>query len=282
MIKLVATDIDGTILGSSKEFTVGVRECISKLQQNGIKVVIVTGRMHAGAKKIAERLNLSSPVVSYNGGLIRDNDNNTLYEQFLPPDAVKEIIIWGRKNGVHLNLYTNDMLYSEKDNEEIRRYAEYQQLDYTVKNFSQIPYSRVYKLLGIDYRSPDTVTHWVDEMSEKFPDLYIVKSTPYFCEFSPKTSTKLCAVRFLQKYWGLNEDEVLTIGDQDNDIELLKAGGISVAMGNATETLKQYANYITGTVDNDGFVKAVERFVIGDTSGSAGSAPLDRDKERIY
>jgi hydroxymethylpyrimidine pyrophosphatase-like HAD family hydrolase len=99
-------------------------------------------------------------------------------------------------------------------------------------------------------------------MSEKFPDLYIIKSTPYFCEFATKDSTKYCAVKCLQEYWGLKDDEILTIGDQDNDIELLKAGGISVAMENGTEGLKKYADYITDTVENNGFVKAINKFVL--------------------
>ena len=75
-------------------------------------------------------------------------------------------------------------------------------------------------------------------------------------------ATKSCAVKFLQEYWNLSNNEILTIGDQDNDIELLKAGGISVAMENGTDNLKQYADYITDTVENDGFVKAIEKFVI--------------------
>ena len=66
----------------------------------------------------------------------------------------------------------------------------------------------------------------------------------------------------MRNYWCLAEEEVLTIGDQNNDIDLVKAGGIGVAMGNATEELKSCADYITDTVENDGFVKAVEKFVL--------------------
>ncbi|MCM1264885.1 MAG: Cof-type HAD-IIB family hydrolase [Candidatus Gastranaerophilales bacterium] len=262
MIKLVATDIDGTILGSSGEFTTGVKNCIKNLQDNGIKVVIVTGRMHAAAKKIAERLDLQTPVVSYQGGMIRTCSNEVLYERYLPSDIAEEIIEWGRNNNVHLNLYSNDVLYSENDDYEIKKYAKYQNIDYIVKNFDEIQHDKVNKLLGINYDNPDLVTSWVEEMQEKFSELHIVKSTPYFCEFSTMDATKSCAVKFLQKYWNLNDDEILTIGDQDNDIELLKAGGISVAMENGTDNLKQYADYITDTVENDGFVKAIEKFVI--------------------
>ncbi len=262
MIKLVATDIDGTILGSCGEFTTGVKTCIKNLQDSGVKVVIVTGRMHAAAKKIAKRLELKTPVVSYQGGMIKTFDDEILYERYLPPETVKNIIEWGRANNTHLNLYANDVLYSEKDDYEIKKYSSYQNIDYIVKNFDEIPHNNVNKILGINYDSPDTVTNWVNEMKTKFSELHIVKSTPYFCEFSTMEATKSCAVKFLQEYWNLSNNEILTIGDQDNDIELLKAGGISVAMENGTDNLKQYADYITDTVENDGFVKAIEKFVI--------------------
>ena len=262
MIKLVATDIDGTILPHTGEFTPEVKKCIAELGQKGVKVVIVTGRMHKGAIKIAQRLNLETPVVSYNGGYIKDNEGNVIYERYLPPEYVEEIIEWAGVNNVHLNLYNDDTLYSQKDDDEIKKYAEYQQLDYIVKDFKTIPYDKIHKLLAIDYNNADRVTGWVDEMTEKLPDLYIIKSTPYFCEFSTKDATKYCAVKCLQNFWGFADDEILTIGDQDNDIELLKAGGISVAMENGTDGLKKYADYITDTVENNGFVKAINKFVL--------------------
>ena len=80
-------------------------------------------------------------------------------------------------------------------------------------------------------------------------------------EFSNPEASKYCAVKFLQKYWNLKDDEILTIGDQNNDIALLEAGGIKIAMGNATDELKSIADYVTDTVFNDGFVKAMEKYV---------------------
>lgn len=269
MIKLVATDIDGTVLGASGEYTSGVKNCITRLCEGGIKVVLATGRMHSGAKRQALKLGLNTPVVSYQGGMIMDVNGNILYESCVPESTAKNIIEWGRSNGVHLNLYADDVLYSEKDDYEIKRYSSTQQLDYVIRDFMTIPLNRVHKLLAIDYKNPDKITKYVDEMQQKMPELYIIKSTRYFCEFSTKNATKYCAVKFLQKYWNLNDDEILTIGDHDNDIELLKAGGISIAMGNGTDTLKQYADYITDSVENDGFVKAIDKFVFN-TKRSGG------------
>ncbi len=259
MIKLIATDIDGTILIPEGKFTTPVKECIKDLGRHGIKVVLITGRMNAAAKLVANELNLSTPVVSYQGGLITFEDK-ILYERYLTTVQAEKIIEWAKNEKIHINLYNNDILYSEKDDSEIQKYTSIQHVDYLVKNFSEIKKDRVNKILAIDYNNADRISKYEKELPAIFPDLYIIKSTNYFLEFSNKEASKYCAVKFLQKYWGINDNEVLCIGDQNNDIELLKAGGIKVAMGNATDELKKYADYISDTVYNDGFVKAVERF----------------------
>ena len=159
-------------------------------------------------------------------------------------------------------MYNDDTLYSESDNYEIQRYSKRQNIDYVVKDFSKIKKNSVNKILAIDYKNPNKIDKLEKELPQIFPELYIVKSTPNFLEFSNPEASKYCAVKFLQKYWNLNDNEILTIGDQNNDIELLKAGGIKIAMGNATEELKSVSDYITDTVNNDGFVKAIEKFVL--------------------
>ncbi|MBR1776121.1 HAD family phosphatase [bacterium] len=259
MIKLIATDIDGTILIPEGEFTDKVKSCIKKLDESGIKVVLVTGRMNAAAKLIAQELGLKTPVVSYQGGLIKEY-GNTLYERYLTEVQTKKIIEWGKEANIHLNLYNDDILYSESDDYEIKRYCNNQHTTYTVKPFSKIEKNKVNKILAIDYNNPDRITKYEKELPKLFPELYIIKSTPYFLEFSNPEASKYCAVKFLQKYWNLRDDEILTIGDQNNDIALLQAGGIKIAMGNATEELKSCADYTTDTVFNDGFVKAIKKF----------------------
>jgi len=259
MIKLVATDIDGTLLIPEGEFTDGVKKCVKELSEKGIKVVLVTGRMNAAAELIAEDLGLDTPVVSYQGGLIKQN-GETLYERCLTAEQADSIIKWSETEKIHLNLYNDDILYSEKKCYEIERYCGNLHTHYQVKQFSEINKDKVNKLLAIDYSNPEKIDRFEYELPELFPELYIVKSTPYFLEFSNREASKYCAVKFLQKYWNISENETLTIGDQNNDIALLKAGGIRIAMGNATEELKNIANYTTDTVFNDGFVKAMKKF----------------------
>ena len=260
MIKMVATDIDGTILNWDFNFSPEVINCIKRLTAGGIKVCLITGRMHLAALKLAQKLELDTPIVSYQGGLIKDNKGNTLYEKTMDVDRAKEIIKWAKKNNVHINLYMDDSLYVENDNIAIKRYTGERFIPYKVCNFDDLEIKNVNKILAIDFENPDKVTSWVKYLKSIMPELYIVKSTPYFCEVSNPDAKKSCAVEFLQKYYDIKKEETLSIGDQDNDIELLKAGGVAVAMGNASENLKKCANYITDTIDNNGFVKAIEKF----------------------
>ena len=96
MIKMVATDIDGTILPYGGEFRPAVLDCINELNKKEIKVVLVTGRMHSSAVPLAQKLGLNTPVISYQGGLIKEINGKTLYQSNLPPQTAKEIIKWAR------------------------------------------------------------------------------------------------------------------------------------------------------------------------------------------
>ena len=261
MIKLVATDIDGTILIPEGKFRDSIKECIHTLCNKGIKVVLVTGRMNAAAVKIAEELGLTTPVISYQGGLIVEN-NKVLYERYLTESQAERVLEWANSENIHINLYNDDILYSEKDCYEIRRYCNNLHTTHTIKPFSEIKKSKINKLLAIDFSNPDRIDMLEKELPKIFPDLYIIKSNPYFLEFSNPEGSKKCAVEFLQKYWNLNKEEILTIGDQNNDIALLKAGGVKIAMGNATNELKEIADFITDSVYEDGFIKAMEKFCL--------------------
>jgi len=262
MIKMVATDIDGTILGESFEFSPAVIECIKNLSHKGIKVVLVTGRMHLAALKLAHKLGLTTPIVSYQGGLIKEQNGTTLYQRTLNEERAKEVIAWAKENNVHINLYIDDVLYVENDDIAIKRYTGERFIPYKVCNFADLEIKNVNKILAIDFNDAERVTGWVEYLRKLMPELYIVKSTPYFCEVSNFEAKKSCAVEFLQNYWGLKKEEILCIGDQNNDIELLKSGGVAIAMGNGTKELKSVADYVTDTIDNDGFVKAMEKYCI--------------------
>ena len=197
--------------------------------------------------------------MSYQGGLVVENGKK-LYERYLTAEQTERILEWAKKENIHINLYNDDILYSETECYEIQRYCSNLHTEHTVKPFNEIKKDKINKLLAIDYSNPERISRYEKELQNIYPDLYIVKSTPYFLEFSNPEASKKCAVEFLQNYWGLKKEEILTSGDQNNDIALLEAGGLKIAMGNATEELKEIADYITESVFEDGFVCAMEKF----------------------
>jgi len=260
MIKLIATDIDGTLLNYDRTVPERLMSCLELLENHGVKVVPVTGRMYKAAIKIYEQLDFKDALVSYQGGQINDSDGKIIYQKVLDANQIKRGINWAWENNVHLQIYTNDNLFAEKDNDFIKRYSYEQNVPYNIVDFGDSRAEYASKMLAVDYDNPDRVTAWVDELTKLFPECFIVKSTPNFCEISHKNANKYDSVKFLQEYYGFKDDEVLTIGDQNNDIALLQAGGVRVAMGNATDELKAIATYITDDVKDNGWANAVEKF----------------------
>ena len=160
-----------------------------------------------------------------------------------------------------MNLYMNDNLFVEAENEFTKKYVDYQKIPFTIKPFDELEINNVNKILLIDYKDAEKIDRLSNYLKKEYPELFICKSTDFFCEICHKEATKGDGLRFLQNLYGISKEETLTIGDHNNDIELLQSGGVKVAMGNATDELKAIADYVTDTVDNDGFAKAIEKFV---------------------
>ncbi len=263
MIKMVVTDIDGTIYTPQNGISAGVKECIKKLDDNGIKVVIATGRTFSSAKYIADLAGVKCPIVGYQGGLVCNYEGEILEVKYLDPEIAREIINDFKKRNIHLNVYVEDRLYVEDDDEYIKDYIGDKGIDYfKVDSFDELDFSKLNKMLAIRY-DVKFIDDLISELRAKYPQIYIVKSFDYFCEIANKEATKGNAVKFLADKFGLNIDEVLAIGDQNNDIEMVQTAGVGVAMGNGTEEIKKAADYVTDSVQNDGFVKAINKFVWG-------------------
>ncbi len=263
MIKMVVTDIDGTIYTPEKGITNEVKECIQNLAKNGIYVAIATGRTYGSAKIIADRLGIQCPFICYQGGLINTYGGEVIDVKYLNAGIAKEIINDFRKRKIHLNVYVEDKLYVEDDNKYIKDYIGDKGIDYfKVDSFDGLDFTKLNKLLAIKY---DTkfIDDLILELQQKYPEIYAVKSFDYFCEIADKKATKGNAIKILAGKYGINTDEVLAIGDQNNDIEMIKTAKIGVAMGNGTDIIKSEADYITDTVAENGFVKAVDKFVWG-------------------
>lgn len=263
MIKMLVLDIDGTIFRKDYTASDKVKAKLKLLVERGVKVVLATGRMYAATKAIAKELGLITPVVTYQGGLVKNflEDENTLYERTMEEMHAREVICELKKRNIFFNLYINDVLMVEEDSDLIKNYVDARNIEYKViGDCENIDLKGLNKILAID-TDTKLIEELQDEMANKFKDrLYVVRSTPMFCEFSDLEATKGNAVRFLAEKWGIKKEEIMACGDQDNDIEMLLAAGVKVAMGNATEDLKRIADFVTETVDNDGVAVAIEKF----------------------
>lgn len=264
MIKLIVTDIDGTIYSPETGISPEVKECIQNLYNRGIHVAIATGRTYGSAKTVADKLGIKCPLICYQGGLVNSYEGEILDVKYLNPNIAKEIIKDFRKRNIHLNVYVEDKLYVEDDDEYIKDYIGDKGIDYyKVNSFEELDFSKLNKLLAIKY---DTkfINELIEELRKKYPEIYVVKSYDYFCEIANKEATKGNAIKFLAKKFNIGIHEVMAIGDQNNDIEMVETAGVGVAMGNGTDEIKEVADYITETVQNNGFVKAVNKFVWGE------------------
>ena len=263
MIKMVVTDIDGTIYSPENGITDNVKACIQKLYKNGIKIVIATGRSYSSARKIADRLEIECPFICYQGGLVNSYEGEILNVKYLEEKPAREIIKLCRKKNIHLNVYVEDVLYVEDDNDYIKDYIGDKGIDYfKVDSFDELDFSKLNKMLAINYDTK-LIDDLTKELKEKFPQIYVVKSTDFFCEIANKEATKGNGIKFLANKYGFSIKDVMAIGDQNNDIEMVETAGIGVAMGNGTDYIKSKAKYVTDTIKNDGFVKAVDKFVWG-------------------
>ncbi len=264
-IKLLITDIDGTVLDENCKYTPKLKNLFKMLTDNGIKVVLATGRMFMGADPVREELGLETPVVCYQGGMVRRGDE-ILHQSSVPTDIAKEIIEISRKKGFHLNLYNNDRLIVEDDNKLFMKdYTSGRHTTYeVVDSFDKVKLGVVSKLLGIIYNEKELL-NLRDEMAEHFRGkLAVVRSHKYYLEFTNKDATKGSALKFLSNYWGIKKEEIFASGDQDNDYDMLMNAGIKVAMGNASEKLKTIADYIAPPISKDGLSEAIERFIINE------------------
>ena len=259
-VKMLVLDIDGTIFKKDYKATQRVQDTLKRLVQDGIKVVLCTGRMYAATKSIALELGLKDPVICYQGGLIKDfvNNDKTLWEVSMDTKLAADVIHNLKKRNVFFNLYINDVLMVEHDDRLVQEYVDDRNIQYKViGNCDDINLDGINKILAID-DDVNLISNLQKEMAELYKDkLYVIRSTPRFCEFSDPKATKGNAVPFLASKWNIKQEEIMAIGDNMNDIEMIKNAGMGVAMGESNPIVKEIADRIVADNDHDGVAEAL-------------------------
>jgi len=267
MYKLIAIDVDDTLLTDDLIVTEGTKRAMEQAIAQGVTVTLATGRMFASAQKIAKQIELNVPIITYQGALVKTLlDGKVLYERHVPADAVKKLHAFVEANNLHLQLYVDDELYGAVDNDKIAAYSKLTNIPYKIDpNYERLLERPMHKLLIIDDPAK------LDEIAEQLRPLigdrvHMTKSKAHYLEFMHKEGTKGHALQFLAGHIGCKIEETIAMGDAWNDREMIAAAGLGVAMGNATDALKEIADYVTLTNNDEGVRHVIEKFVL---NGSA-------------
>jgi Cof subfamily protein (haloacid dehalogenase superfamily) len=263
MYKLIAIDLDDTLLNDDRQVSPANKEALTEAIELGVTVTLATGRMYASAEQIARGLQLNVPLITYQGALVKNSiDGQVLYERNIPVHLAEWVYSYCESHELHLQGYVNDQLYVQFDNERVQNYSKLSTIPYIVEpNFRSVIALPQPKMLIID--EPDKL----DRIAEEFRaalgnEVHITKSKPNFLEIMHPEGTKGSALRFLAQHIGCSMEETIAIGDSWNDHDMVEAAGLGVAMANAVEPLKQIANFITSSNNDDGVKQVFDQFIL--------------------
>jgi Cof subfamily protein (haloacid dehalogenase superfamily) len=224
--------------------------------------VLVTGRMFQSVRRYALEAGLDDPVVCYQGAVVAEpTTGRWLRHEPIPLELARETIAALNEEGFGLNCYVGDELYVSEITPEARRYADFQQLElHPVGDLLEWLTEPPTKLVVIG--DPEVLDELKQRMLARFDGrLYISKSLPYFLEFASPDVTKAAGLDFLSEHLGFTRERTVAFGDGENDIELVDWAGYGVGVANAHERVKEVADFVCPSVDEEGVAQVLEAYL---------------------
>ena len=238
-------DLDGTLMNDEEEIPEKNLEAIRKLIGR-FEIVIASGRMLKSILNVERKyFDREFPTIAYNGGMIYVPEKGVVFKKNLNVDLAKRILKDLRDLKVHRQVYIDDVLYAEEDNREVREYAKHSSVDfYVVKDLLELVSKKApTKILAIDEEK--VLESIKEKLRRKYKDeLKIFKSFPTYLEFVPKDVDKGTGLRYLKEIFGWKKEEIVSFGDNENDIALFRESGLKVAVANAVDELKEVADVV--------------------------------------
>lgn len=269
MIKLIAIDLDGTLLTDAKTISDNNKKTLAEAKARGVKVVICTGRPLIAIKEYLAELNLldaNDYSITFNGGLIQTNTGEILGKTAMDLDEVKHIHQLLERIDLPMDVLSDALCFQfETSNAHPSIYPTLNKaLTYVPKKVEGLKedtlYNKVVAAIDADYL--DQQIPLIPEADyERFE---IFKTRPNLLEFMPKGVTKAFGLSVLGEHLGITANEMMALGDEANDLSMINYAGMGVAMENATDGVKSAANYVTGTNQADGVAHAIQKFVFDD------------------
>ncbi len=256
MIKLICCDLDGTLLTNKKEITEETKKAIKEFRSNGGHFVLATGRPLNGVKRIIEELDLTKnddTTITYNGGVIMENvSGKVLAKTCIPGSIVKELYYESVRLGTNFHFFKDDnTLYTTEANPYTNVEETINHITAEIINIEEIKDDDQY-IKAMMVSSEEKLDEIRDKIDSKFNFLAITRSSKIFLEFHSKEISKGKALLFLKDYYNLDDKETLAFGDEENDISMLVAASVGIAMGNARDEVKKVAQVITLSNEQNG------------------------------
>ena len=271
-IKMVGLDLDGTLLNSKKELTPFTKEVIAKVIEKGVHVLVATGRPFTGVPLELREFPGMRYALTANGARILDTaTGEILIEHLLSKESAKKALEITEKYDTLQEIYFDGQGYAKDEKlAHVERYHKDCNMWEYVRA-SRIAVLDIWELFNSREENLDKVQVFFADMEErkaageelsKGKDLNLVSSLKYNIEINAAGVNKGNGLIALGKMLGIEREEIMAIGDGDNDIEMITEAGVGVAMGNAEEAVKCNADYVTGTNDEDGAARAIVKYVL--------------------
>ncbi|PCI35490.1 MAG: haloacid dehalogenase [Flavobacteriaceae bacterium] len=261
--KLICSDIDGTLLNVDRELSQSTIEQVQRVSP--IPFILISSRMPAAMHHLQRDLkNESTPLIAYNGGLVIA-DNQTIHSTFIAPNMIQKVADQCKENSVHLSLYFNDEWYVPSMDFWAKREANNTKVTPAVKPTEDVINTWIQEEKGAhkimcmgDENEIDILYNY---LKNNYADqIHLYRSKPTYIEISHKAISKKTAIEMLLEhtFTTINMEEIIAFGDNFNDIEMLEAVGMGVAVANAQTQVLEIANMVTDTNKNDGVAKAIK------------------------
>ena len=282
-IKLVVSDVDGTLVTRDKRLTPRTRAAIDAMQEHGVAFTIISARPPLGMHKLIERLGLAGPVAAVNGGALIRSDLTIVERKFVDPAAARISVDYLRANGVDPWLFTEaDWFLRDPQGAHVEHESTTLGMPFTaVSQFSAEAYEHVLKIVGASHDHPHLARCEAELQAKLGTTASATRSQAYYLDVTHPDAVKGNGLAGLARLLGLGNESVLALGDGMNDISMLQRAGFSVAMGNGSEPVRASATVVTDDCDNDGFAKAIERYVLGDPRIQARAAEASQLHEDL-
>ncbi len=265
--KVLVLDIDGTLTNSKKEITSATKEAIQDILQKGHNVILASGRPTPGMRRYEKELELEKwggYLLSFNGAkVVECRSGEVVYQRLLSLSMIPGLFAFAKENNCGLITYLGDQVISAFEPDEyVELEARINGLPIkVVKDFKHFVNFEINKCLMT--APPEKAELFEAQLREKYSDFAsIYRSEPFFIEIMPKDVDKATSLNRMLEVIGMSREDAICCGDGYNDISMIKYAGVGVAMGNAQPKVKEAADYITATNDEDGLVEVINKFIL--------------------